>query len=342
MKYSLLFGAQSFEHEISIVSAISVAKKLENEVAYIFCDTNREFYLIDSKELQSITFTNSKYKKYKKLELKNGGFFTKGIFSKKIDFDVCINLVHGADGEDGKLASMFDFYEIPFVGPRVEGCVLSFSKHLTKLYAKEVGVNVLDYIYTQKENTPNIKFDYPVIVKPTKSGSSMGIRVVKSEKELDYAFDTAYEYDTSAIVEPFIDGVEEYTLAGAKTGDDFEFSMIEKTQKEGLFDFDQKYLNFSRSDIIKEADLSDDIKNKMKQLFKKIYLNMFEGALIRCDFFVIKNEVYLVEINPIPGSMSNYLFNDFSGVLKRVASNLPKTKSIKINYEYINSIRENK
>lgn len=342
MKYALIFGGQSFEHEISIVSAISVAKKLNSDVVYIFCDTNRDLYFIDTKELQSSIFIDQKYKKYKKLDIKQNGFFTQGLFSKKIDFNIAINMIHGADGEDGKISSILEYFNIPFIGPRVEGCVLSFSKYLTKAYAKEVGVSVLPYQHIEQKKTKKLSLKYPLIIKPSKAGSSLGISVVKDDSGLDYALDTAYEYDDSVIVESFIDGVQEYTLAGAKIDNKFKFSMIEQTQKEGLFDFDQKYLNFSRSDIIKEAHLSDDIKAKMKQAFQKIYSNFFEGALIRCDFFVIDDEVYLVEINPIPGSMSNYLFDDFDKVINDLSQNLPTTKNININYEYINSIRDNK
>ena len=76
--------------------------------------------------------------------------------------------------------------------------------------------------------------------------------------------------------------------------------------------------------------------------FEKIYDCLFEGALIRCDFFVIDGEVYLNEINPIPGSMANYLFADFSKAIENLSESLPHTKRVKSTYEYIHSISQAK
>ena len=81
---------------------------------------------------------------------------------------------------------------------------------------------------------------------------------------------------------------------------------------------------------------------KLQNSFKKVYSELFEGALIRCDFFVIDNEVYLNEINPIPGSMANYLFKDFNAAIESLANALPRRKSIKGGYEYIHSISKAK
>jgi len=84
------------------------------------------------------------------------------------------------------------------------------------------------------------------------------------------------------------------------------------------------------------------IEGKIKESFKSIYNTFFEGSLIRCDFFVLDNEIYLNEINPIPGSMSNYLFEDFSAIIDGLGKNLPKNKNIAINYEYVNKIQNAK
>ncbi len=80
----------------------------------------------------------------------------------------------------------------------------------------------------------------------------------------------------------------------------------------------------------------------MQDVFKKVYANIFEGSIIRCDFFVVDGEVLLNEINPIPGSMANYLFEDFEGMVERLIANLPKESEIKIDYSYIHSIQSAK
>ncbi|MCK5294041.1 MAG: D-alanine--D-alanine ligase, partial [Arcobacteraceae bacterium] len=217
----------------------------------------------------------------------------------------------------------------------------SCDKFITKDYATSCGVKTLSCQYFKKDD--KIKIDkYPVIIKPTKLGSSIGISIVKDENELSYALDVAFEFDDSIIVEPFINGVKEYNLAGAKINDKFNFSIVEEPQKEEFLDFDKKYLDFTRTSRVNEAKLSDELVEKLKRNFINIYNNTFEGALIRCDFFIIDNEVYLNEINPIPGSMANYLFDDFNSIINNLSKSLPKKKRINITYDYVNTIQKAK
>lgn len=339
MIVAVLFGAKSFEHEISVVSAIALKKVLKSEIVYIFCDYNRDFYLIPTDKINSKRFSSGEYLKDKPLYLKNGGFFYKKAFGEgKVSFDVMINLVHGGDGEDGKLSSMLDFFHIPYIGPRTEGSCISYNKLFTKFYAKEVGVHTLDYQMLRKDSKEPITIPFPFIVKPLCLGSSIGISIVKEASELSYALDTAFEYDNAVLIEPFMAGVKEYNLAGCK-GDKFIFSIIEEPQKEEFLDFDKKYLDFSRTKRVNEATLSIPMEEEMRGAFVKLYDPLFLGALIRCDFFVINGLVYLNEINPIPGSMANYLFDDFDSVINTLVNHLPTQVSVPKEYRYINSIQ---
>lgn len=339
MKYALIFGGSSYEHEISIVSAIVLKEKLKSDLIFIFVDENREFYLIDRQNMKSNFFSSKNYKKSPKLLLQKGGFYQKGLIGKKkIDFDVVINLVHGRDGEDGKLAALFDFFNIDYIGPRIEASVISFNKHLTKMFAKEIGVKVLDYQVIRKDSIQPVMFEYPIIIKPLRLGSSIGVTIVHNKDELNYALDVAFEFDDEVLVEPFIEGIKEYNLAGCKDKD-YIFSIVEEPKKGEFLDFDKKYLDFSRSKEVKEADIGDDLKKRLRDSFKKIYDPLFKGAIIRCDFFVKDDNIYLNEINPVPGSLANYLFNDFENALEKLAKNLPKKREIKIDYAYINRVQ---
>jgi D-alanine-D-alanine ligase len=341
LKIAVIFGALSFEHEISIVSAIAMKDVLDDELVYIFCDSKREFYLIPTKDITSKLFSSGEYKKCANLTLKNGGFYQKSLLKeKKVEFDVALNLSHGADGEDGKIASLLEFFDIPFIGPRVDAGVISFNKLFTKLYAKSLGVEVVDY-EVLKKGAYKISLDYPVIIKPLRLGSSIGVSIVRDESELEYALDVAYEFDDEVLVEPFIEDVKEYNLAGAKAGE-YMFSIVEEPQKEEFLDFDKKYLDFSRTSQVQKADIDDFLEENLKLTFKKIYGRLFEGALIRCDFFVIDGKVILNEINPIPGSMANYLFADFSSVIRNLSNSLPQVQNIPIDYQYIHSIQKAK
>lgn len=343
MKLNILFGGASFEHEISIVSAITLKDKLSQfDLKFIFCDTDHTFYLCDSASMKASTFSRGGYKKFPQLTLANGAFIQKTMFSSTKHKEVVLNLIHGADGEDGTVAALLDFYKIDYIGPRVSASVFSYDKRYTKWLCDAKDVKCVDYEILNADTQKEIKLPCPLIVKPARLGSSIGVSIVHNESEIDYALDTAYEYDKSVIVEPFIDGVKEYNLAGYSADSNVHFSIVEEPNKEEFLDFEKKYMDFSRSESVLKADISKELEQKLKSTFEIIYKNMFEGALIRCDFFVVDGEVLLNEINPIPGSMANYLFEDFAGVIKSISSSLPSEKKIKVDYEYIHSINSAK
>lgn len=343
MKLAILFGGSSYEHEISIVSAITMKKVLKNsKLLYIFVSSDRKFYLIDTEKINAKLFSSGEYKKSKQLTLKSGGFYTDGLFgSKALEFDVALNLIHGRDGEDGKIASMMEFYSIPFISPRLEACALSYNKLYTKFLAQSIGVKTVAYEYLSKNDERKISMDFPVIIKPVRLGSSIGVSIVKDASQLDYALDVAFEFDTDVIIEPFIEGVKEFNQAGTYT-DGWELSIVEEPQKESFLDFEKKYMDFSRDSQVLAADITDELKAKIQESFKKIYDPLFRGSIIRCDFFVVDGEVLLNEINPIPGSMANYLFEDFEGMVQRLYRHLSKEQNIAVNYDYIHSIQSAK
>jgi D-alanine-D-alanine ligase len=344
MKLAIVFGGSSYEHEISIVSAITLKSVINSyDLIFIFVDSNREFYLIDSSDMKSKFFSSKEYlKKGKKLTINKGGFFVGGLFgNKKVEFDIALNLIHGRDGEDGKIASLFDFFDISYIGPRVEASVISYNKLYTKLYAKSLGIDIIDYKLLRSSDSRDLELKYPVIIKPLRLGSSIGVSVVKSANELDYALDVAFEFDDEVLIEPFIEGIKEYNLAGSYA-DDWYLSIVEEPKKEEFLDFDKKYLDFSRTSRVNSAQIDSYLEENLKLTFQKIYGSLFEGALIRCDFFLVDGKIILNEINPIPGSMANYLFSDFNLAIERLANSLPKGKKIPINYQYIATIQHAK
>ncbi len=343
MNIAILFGGSSYEHEISIVSAITMKKVLKKStITYIFVSQDRKFYLIDTDKINAKLFSSGEYKKSKTLTLKQGGFFIDSMFSSKpVSFDVALNLIHGRDGEDGKIASMMAFFDIPFISPRMEASALSYNKLYTKFLAQSIGVKTVAYEYLSKSDERKIVMDYPVIIKPVRLGSSIGVSIVKEASELDYALDVAFEFDTDVIIEPFIEGVKEFNQAGCFTND-WELSIVEEPHKEVFLDFEKKYMDFSRDSQVLAADIDDALKVNIQENFKKVYETLFKGSIIRCDFFVVEDEVLLNEINPIPGSMANYLFDDFESMLERLSKHLPKEQKITVDYQYIHSIQSAK
>lgn len=341
MSISILFGGRSYEHEISIVSAISLSK-IVNFTHFIFLDSSHQFYLIPQDKMNSKTFSSGDYKQCKKLSLNQGDFYTSSFFTQKeLGVKKLLSVIHGGDGEDGIVSSLLEFYSIPFIAPRTNACVLSFDKHLTKLYAKERGVNVLDYQVYKRDSMPKALDGYPLIIKPLRLGSSIGVNIARDASNLEYLFDSAFEYDEMVLVEPFIEGVKEYNLAGYRNIEgEFVFSLVEEPKKAEFLGFEDKYLDFSRTSAVSEAQITPELEEKLQKAFRALYSDCFEGAIIRCDFFVIDHEVYLNEINPIPGSMANYLFCDFPSVLNDVR--IPAPRNIDINYTYIHKIQRAK
>ena len=343
MKLAILFGGASYEHEISIVSAITVKGKLSNfDLSFIFCDQDHRFYLIDDAHMKAITFSRGKHLKMPQLTLVKGGFEQRGLFGSKMHTMPVLNLIHGGDGEDGSIAALFDFYGVSFIGPRKEASMLSFDKHYTKWFAQSMGVKTLPYEVITRENSKTITTPYPFIIKPSCLGSSIGVSIVREASELEYALDVAFEFDNTLLIEPFIAGVKEYNLAGYSARGEITYSIVEEPQKVEFLDFEKKYLDFSRSAKVAEAAVSDTLVTQLREAFKTLYAPLFEGALIRCDFFEIDGVVYLNEINPIPGSMANYLFEDFSGAINVLLGSLPTKKEIRIQYDYIHSISQAK
>ena len=278
------------------------------------------------------------------MSLERGGFVQKGLLkAKKLEnIGTVLNLVHGAQGEDGTLAALLDFYAIPYIGPRKEASVLSYNKWLTKIYAEGIGIPTVEWQLLRIDEERKIDFDYPVIIKPVRLGSSIGVSVVRKPEELDYALDVAFEFDDEVLIEPFIEGIVEYNVAGCRVGNEWIFGKVEAPEKREFLDFDQKYLDFARTEGVQEAKIDATLEKDLKETFKNIYGTFFEGALIRCDFFFASGEILLNEINPIPGSMANYLFDNFAATIEKLAHALPKPRRIRPDYTYIRNIQSAK
>ena len=339
MKLAILFGGASFEHEISIVSAVTVMEKLPAfDLDFIFCDQDHTFYLIDRSNMKAKYFADGGYKKAPVLTMLRGGFLQKKRLGSTEHRMPVLNLIHGADGEDGTVASLLDFYDISYIGPRTDASVLSFDKRMTKWFAAGRGIKTVAFETIDALGGRSVGTPLPCIIKPARLGSSIGVSVVKDAEALAYALDVAFEFDDSVIVEPFLRNVKEYNLAGCRTKEGIRFSIIEEPQKNEFLDFDKKYLDFSRTGDVSRAELDEQLETKLKSTFEAIYNGLFEGALIRCDFFVVDGEVYLNEINPIPGSMANYLFDDFQTVIADLLESLPRKRRANVEYRYIHSI----
>ena len=267
MNLVVLFGGSSYEHEISIVSAITLKDKIKkHNLTFVFVDRDRDFYLIDRENMKSKYFASLEYKKAKKLNLEKGGFSYKKLFGNEKISGVVLNLIHGRDGEDGKIAGMMQFFGIKCITPNIEASVISYNKLYTKMYSKEIGVKVLDYKYITDDSY--VPENFPVIIKPVRLGSSIGVSIAKNIDEYKYGLDVAFEFDNGIIIEEFKEGINEYNLAGCKAGE-FIFSKVEKVKKDEFLSYEDKYLDFSRKEA-KTEEVSKELETKLKENFRKI------------------------------------------------------------------------
>jgi len=344
-KTAIIFGGNSYEHEISIVSAISISKVLDFELLFIFVDNKYNMYVIEQSKLKASLFLDEKYNAMPNVSFAKKGFLKQGFLrSTLIKCENAINLIHGQNGEDGLMTSLLKWFDFNYISPSMEASAISYNKILTKLYAKKQKVQTLNYQTTNTSKDIKSIINFPIIIKPSKLGSSIGINIASNQDELIYYIDEALEYDSEILLEPFMENIKEFNLAGYFdiSSNEIKFSKIEEVKKDKFLDFDTKYLDFSRESIVNDNHINTELKEKIKKAFKNLYIPTFKGSIIRCDFFEYKNEIYINEINSIPGSMANYLFDDFNKIIESMLSKTKKDTLIKIDYKYINKIKKAK
>ena len=228
IKLGVMFGGETVEHEVSIISALQAIQNLNKDkydVIPIYIAKDRVMYTGDNL-LEVESFKNfetakkiakevSLYKKDNKFYLQN----TKGIIRKDItDVDVVLPIVHGNNVEDGTLAGFLDTIGIPYVGPHELGAALGQDKVAMKQVMSSSNIPIVEYTWffdtEYLENKDAIlkdikKLGYPVVVKPATLGSSVGITFVKNEKDIEDALEEAISYDNKIVVEKAVDNLVE-------------------------------------------------------------------------------------------------------------------------------------
>ena len=219
IKVGVIYGGESVEHEVSIISAMQAMNKLDEEkydIIPIYITKDREWYtgemLKDIEVYQDLSLIK-KYGKNVVLYYKNGSFvLQKKTFPRTIvnEVDIILPVVHGTNVEDGGLQGYLQTIGVPFVGSDVYASVVGQDKVFMKDIWKNVKLPMTDYVWfydadykrDQEEVIQKVsKLKYPVIVKPATTGSSVGIAVCSNEEELVDAIDEAIQYDKKILVE---------------------------------------------------------------------------------------------------------------------------------------------
>ena len=228
IKIAVVYGGETVEHEVSIISALQAIKNLNEdkyEVIPVYISKDRTWYT--GHVLKEMSFYKNfedekRYANKVVLYKKGKEFFlqkTNGLFRKDItNVDIVLPIVHGNNVEDGTLAGYFDTIGIPYVGSKVLGAALGQDKVVMKQVMQSAGIPVVDYTWFYDneylENSDEIfknikKLGFPVVVKPATLGSSVGITLAKNQKELEDAIDEAIKYDNKIVVEEAISNLVE-------------------------------------------------------------------------------------------------------------------------------------
>lgn len=346
LKLGVIFGGNTVEHEISIITAIQAMENLDQEkydIVPIYISKDKIWYT--GKLLMDIglykNFDDLKgYAKKCVLYNKNGKYVLQstGLFKRTLtELDLVFPIVHGNNAEDGTLAGYLETIGIPYVGSRVLGSALGQDKVVQKQVLSEEKLPIVKYVWfydneyflNKDEIIDNIeKIGYPVVVKPATLGSSIGIRVAKDKQELDGAINEAIKYDNKIIVEQTIKNLIEVNCAVLGNYEYQETSFIaEMKLKNEILTFNDKYIgngsgvkkgntiknssSMDNSDFKIPASLDEKMTNEIYDLAKKTFRVLNLSGVARVDFLIDskENKVYINEPNIIPGSLAFYMFD---------------------------------
>ena len=298
-KVGIIYGGMSTEHEVSIKSAKSVIENLDKE----------------KYEIHPIYINQEGvwHKKTEKIE---------NIVKYLQTLDVIFPVLHGKYGEDGTIQGMLEMLKIQYVGCNVLASSVGMDKVYTKVIFEKAGIPQAPYIYIQKKDNRyriiNESFEeeeieiekimqilkFPMFVKPSNSGSSVGVKKANNLEELEEAIKNAGKYDTKILVEQGIDGkeVECAILDCREKGKIFASTVGEIIPAEEFYSFDAKY-NMPKSQTLIPAQIENSQIEKIRNLAIKAFKAIDGKGLSRVDFFIENktNKIYINEINTMPG-----------------------------------------
>lgn len=319
-KILILFGGDSYEHAISCKSAKTI---LENIDSTKFDTTavgikNRTWYLFDGDINQLL---NDTWIKEDTKKIENIVEFLK-------QFDKVFPIIHGASGETGDLSGLFNLFGIPYVGSNILGHATGYNKEITKIICSHYNIPQVKYVaLNTEEKIKNIDIDFPVIVKPSECGSSLGINIANNKKELHKCIDLASKYSKVVIVEKYIKA-RELECAVLENKKVITSSVGEILSKNTFYDYEAKYVLDSTLQI--PAKLDKEIIKQIQKYTKLIFKILSLKDLSRIDFLYDEEnkQIYFNEVNTIPGftdiSMYPLLFNQEGISTKKLISILLK------------------
>ena len=233
------------------------------------------------------------------------------IDDQKIKFDFAYIAIHGTPGENGVLQGYLQMLKIPHSSCNVLSSALSFNKHTCNTYLKSLGYQIANSVllkkdqeYTAKEI--DAKLGMPCFVKPNADGSSFGISKVKRVEDLNTAIEKAFHEGNEVIIEEFINGLE-FTCGLVKTKkESLIFPVTEVLPKKEFFDYEAKY-DPDMAEEITPARISEELTLRIQNLSSEIYDALKCKGIVRIDYMIKGDEIFVLEANTIPGMTANSL-----------------------------------
>ena len=298
----LLFGGESSEHDVSILSAQNVYKTLDmDKVNPILCyiDPNGGWWHVSTVE-KTVVLQKTITPLLGTAKVNVGG--------KPTHIDAVFPVLHGHGGEDGTVQGLATLLHVPIVGCGLDGSLLCIDKTLTKQLLKDAGVPVVpgrSYAATRPPSFGEItKTLGPVLfIKPARQGSSVGVGKATTELEYHAAFREAAQYDDTILIETAVEGVREIEIAMLGGSDNVRASLPgEVIPDREFYDYASKYDTSSTSRTVIPANISVELAARIRQVALLAYETLRCRGLARIDFFVTKDgDLYLNEVNTMPG-----------------------------------------
>lgn len=351
---AVFFGGRSVEHEISVISASQAMHAINREkynVIPVYISKQGKWYtgeklfdIANYRDMNTLVknceevFMRPEFGDYNLYRAKTK-LFGSNIYAA---IDVVIPALHGTNGEDGIFEGVLETIGIPYAGCNTVSSANGMDKITMKMILKECGIPVVDYVwftdkqwYKQKdaliEKIEN-QIGYPIIVKPANLGSSVGISRATNRESLIESIETAEKYSARIIVEDMVENLKEINCSVLGDCDDYQTSTLEEPIKTGEFlSYEDKYMGGTKSAKGMQAsqkripaDLSKELTERIQFLAGETFRVLSCHGVSRVDFMVDDDtqNVYVNEINTIPGSLSFYLWEATGIPFDRLMDNL--------------------
>jgi len=340
MNIAVIFGSRSTEHDVSIISGLTVVKELHKlsehtvEIIYISKEGTWEI----GGNLNNIEYFRKNEAKGKEIQLlftKDKKFTVKekGLFGKTHIFDLVMPITHGMNGEDGTLQGLLEMTGVPYTGSKVLGSALGMDKIAMKDILSSHKLPQVKYVSFYRNDwqlqpddvSQHIlqSLQFPIFIKPANLGSSIGITRATDKESLEQAIEVACYYDSRVICEEGVEDLQEINCAVRGNSTEQKASLLEEPVTfQDFLTFEEKYINSGgtmqgiKSKVKIPAQLpnekmTEEIQEAAKQVFKVLNCS----GIARIDFLVDKQKkcFYVNEINTIPGSLQNHLWKE-SGI----------------------------